>query len=180
MANLKISRSALALIVVFLFAHSASGDEELNPAKTYVRCSPNGQFCAEMNVEKVQTIVRQGGREIWRMEGWFEDVYLADDGNHLVVGYEGLSLLPIKFSPRTTIVTFYRRGELIRKVYVSEIIRDLNSLPLTGSHRLWGRTAGFDKMGRFIVRTVEDRAFAFDVTDGSVIEEWSAHSLSDG
>jgi len=170
----KIAGSALALILVFLFAHSALGDEELRPPKTYVRCSPNGQFCAEMSAEKRQTIIRHGGREIWRMEGWFEDAYLADDGDHLVVGYWGGPHLPVNFSPRTTVVTFYRRGELIKKVHVSGIFRDLHSLPLTGSHRLWGRTLGFDKKGRFIINTTESRAFAFDVRSGNVVEAWFA------
>lgn len=175
----KLLNGLLVLTVLIVFADRALGDEPLEPSRTYASCSPSGRFCAEMNAEERQTIVRQGDTEIWRMEGWFEDAYLADDGDHLVVGYWGLSLLPVNFSPGTVVVTFYRRGELVQKVQVSEIVHDLKSLPITGSHRLWGRTIGFDEFGRFIVRTAENRAIAFNVADGSIVDEWATPLSAD-
>lgn len=113
------------------------------------------------------------------MDRWFPDAYIADNGEHLIVGHGGLGLIPVRFHPSTTILTFWRRGELVRKVPLTEIVEDLSRLRLTGGHRLWGQTLGFDDQGRFLVQTVEDRVLAFDVKDGSLVETWPSPPYGD-
>jgi len=84
-----------------------------------------------------------------------------------------LDLLPLDFSSDTVVVTFYRKGEVVRKVRISDVIRELANLELTASHYRWGRMEGFDADGHFVIRTVEDRALAFDVDDGDIVREYT-------
>ncbi|WP_420345155.1 hypothetical protein [Pelagibius sp.] len=164
---------AIAVMVVAGWWHSlVLADEELRLPEDKTICSPSGVYCAGMSVIDRRTTVFKHGRPSWSMDRWFPDAYLADDGDHLIVGHGGLGLVPVRFHPSTTILTFWRRGELVRKVPLTEIVEDLSRLPLTGGHRRWGRTLGFDDQGRFLVQTVEDRVLAFDVKDGSLVDTW--------
>lgn len=158
-----------ALMATWLSASSALADAPLPAPEDKAVCSPSGVACAVMNVDAGRTSFVKDGRVLWRMPGWFRDAYLADDGEHFVVGYDGLSLL---WEPRpdTTMITFWRRGRLVRDVALSEVIEDFSRLERTASHLLWGHTVGFDARGRFLVHTVEDRMLAFDVESGFVVE----------
>ena len=167
-----------ALMVFWLSAGAALADEPLPLPEDKTVCSPSGVYCAEMRVASglykndARTTVLKGGKALWSMPGWFRDPYLADDGDHLVVGNNGLELIPTRYHPPITILTFWRRGELVRKVPLSEIVLDASNLGITGPHRLWGRTLGFDEQGRFLVQTVEDRALAFDPKSGMLVDSW--------
>ncbi len=41
---------------------------------------------------------------------------LAGDGAHLVIGHDGMKLLPFDAGPGTVVLTFIQRGEVIRRV----------------------------------------------------------------
>ena len=161
-----------SLMVFWLSGAAALADEPLPPPRDKTICSPSGVYCADIRVTSKRTTVRKGKREIWSMPGWFGDAYLADDGEHFVVGYWGYNLLDLKAGPGTTMITFWRRGELVRKVPLSEVITDLSNLTRTASHYSWGHTVGFDSEGRFLVQTVEDRALAFDPKSGILVDSW--------
>lgn len=158
------------LMVFWLCGGAAMADEELPLPEHKTVCSPSGVYCAELNPASQRTIIWKDGQEIWSMPGWFGDAYLADDGEHFVEGYWGYNLLALKAGPSTTMITFWRRGELVRRAPLSEIIADLSNLTRTASHYFWGYTMGIDKEGRFLVQTVEDRVLAFDVESGALVE----------
>ena len=115
--------------------------------------------------DNMTTVVRDG-EVLWSMPGWFREAALADDSDHLVFGHEGLNLLPLDAGADTVILTFVRRGEVIREVVLSEVLQELSSLERTLSHLNWGYYIGLDDAGRYVIETVEGRRLAFDVITG--------------
>ena len=81
-------------------AWPASADAPLAPRSPVTKCSPSRQFCATADPRLDAVLVyptydRQ--RERWRLAGWERAFDLADDGDHLVVCYSGLNLLPLDY-----------------------------------------------------------------------------------
>lgn len=173
MRQMGSSQLFCSLMVFWLSSAAALADEPLPPPEPKTVCSPNEAYCAELNPAAPRTTIWKDGQEVWSMPGWFGDAYLADDGEHFVTGYWGFNLLALKAGPNTTMITFWRRGELVRKVALSEIISNLSNLRRTASHYFWGYTVGFDEGGRFLVQTVEDRVLAFDPKSGALVDSWS-------
>jgi hypothetical protein len=111
------------------------------------------------------------GERLWAMYGWFRVAALADDGDHLVTGYWGMNLIPVNYNKKEVMLYFFRRGELLNHVTLDQIIGDFFKLMRTASHYFWGNYGGFDRDGRYVVRTVEGRRLRFDVTKGTPIPE---------
>jgi hypothetical protein len=109
--------------------------------------------------------------KVWSMYGWFRVAALADDGDHLVVGYWGMNLIPINYDKRQVMLYFFKRGELINYVTLDRIILDNSKLQRTVSHYHWGNFEGLDQAGRYVISTVEGRKIRFDVTKGAPIAE---------
>src|ERR1700728_3759815 len=86
--------AVIALIPLF---GTALADSPLPPPAKKTIWSTNKQFFAVMEPDKeITTIYRsaQGkqAEKVWSMYGWFRVASLADDGEHLVVGYWGINL----------------------------------------------------------------------------------------
>ncbi len=161
---------ALAMLALATLAPATLADQPLPAPQDKTVCAPNGLFCARMDLAANEIRVTSEDQLHWRMPGWFRDAYLADDGDHLVVGYGGLSLLDRDYRPQTTMITFWRRGRIVRRVPLSEVIAAPARLRPTVSHVVWGQTVGFDEAGRFVVHTAEHRRIAFDVATGLILE----------
>jgi hypothetical protein len=99
------------------------------------------------------------------MPGGFRVAFVSDDGQHVVTGYDGV-LLPLTYSRDLPIITFWREGAVVRRVPLSEVIRDLRKLQRTASHYRWGEYLGFNASGHFVVKTVDRGSVAFDVATG--------------
>lgn len=151
---------------------AASADEPLPAVADKKVYSLNKKFYAFLDVRKKLTTVHQVGKpgKLWEMQGWFRVAALSNDGEYLVVGYHGMNLLNLNYSPDQVMLSFYRLGKLIRTVTLNELVRDLGHLQRTASHYLWGSYLGFDKNNHYLVETVEKRTIAFDVTTGKPID----------
>ena len=160
----------LALLVLSASGFAAHADAPPSLPQDKTICSANGAYCAQLTVAPAETVVLRGEEVSWTMSGWFRDVHLADDGSHLVTGYDGLNLLPRDYRPDMTMVTFWNRGRKMRAVPLSEVITDFSRLEPTVSHFLWGHSVGMDERGRFVIHTVEDRRISFDVATGRIVE----------
>lgn len=173
----------VSLLIVFsvLASGSSFADSPLPPPQKKDVWSGNKQFCAEMDPRtRLTTVfaVQHGSRERkWSMPGWFRVAYLADDGEHLVIGHEGINLLPLNLDKNDILIYFVKRGEVIKTVTVSELVKNRTSLKRTASHLLWGSYLGIDEDGHFGVETVENRSLYFDVTTGEIAK--AASSTSD-
>ena len=102
------------------------------------------------------------------MSGWNYNAYLSDDGEYLTVGYYGNNLLDLDVTPETPMLTFYRRGVVVRSVPLKELL-EVKNLRRTVSHFAWGVYSGYVETHRFAVETVEDRDLVFDVTTGRLL-----------
>jgi hypothetical protein len=108
-------------------------------------------------------------QERWSVSGWERSFDIADDGDHLVVCYSGLNLLPLDYKPEWTMLRFYRRRELVREWTLRELVPNLAALRRTVSHYHWGACQGFQADGSYQVVTVDRGKLLFDVTTGRLV-----------
>ena len=101
-----------------------------------------------------------------------ENLHVSDDGLHVVTGYNGLNLLPMKFVASDLVVlTFWREGAVVRRIRLGEVFADLSVLEPTISHYNWGGTRGFNSSGLFELWTVDGRVLEYDPETGTVTRE---------
>jgi hypothetical protein len=168
-------RSLLPLLAaagLLAAAWSASADEPLARPSPWTVCSPSRVYCALSDPQSWTTRAFRAGQEgmvLWSMPGWFRVAALADDGSHLVTGYDGMNILPRNARRDTVLLAFYRHGELIAQARLADVIEDFGSLEPTVTGLNWGYYVGFDARGRYVVETVERRRLAFDVTTGRIV-----------
>jgi hypothetical protein len=112
------------------------------------------------------------GAKLWGMKIYAEGAtYLADDGEHVAVGYWGGELVPFSVRPDQPMISFYRRDRLIGAVSLSELVRDYQHLPRGVSHYRWGDFLGFyENSTRFAVQTKEGRYVILDAATGKIVE----------
>ena len=90
---------ALVIAAVTLAAVSAGGDTPLPPPSKVTAMSPNGAIRAVSDPRagtRIEDVKRQ--TVLWRLPGWHRSIFVADDGRHLVIGYDGLNLIPNHYS----------------------------------------------------------------------------------
>jgi hypothetical protein len=151
-----------------LVATAARADRPLGPPARREIPSRNGAFVAVTDpAAETTTVYRTGplGTRVreWAMVGWFRVAHLADDGQHLVIGYPGANLLPLDATPDTVVLHFVRRGEQLAEVTLGELL-PMNRLDRTVSHLAWRGQEGFDEDGAFRVETVDGKTHRFDGT----------------
>jgi hypothetical protein len=182
----------LSMITAFRSLHA---DLPMGPPEDYEARSPNGQYVARMTVTPPRTAIyalRNGvGVEEWSMEGFHRKVYLADDGQHLVIGYVDLILRPkysskespdlaakngrdsihawgpANYSPDMVMLQFVERGRIVREITLHELMPDLSKMIRTASSWHWGDFwPGLSDRGEFLVQTADYRELHFDVKTG--------------
>jgi len=138
--------------------------------------SANGRFFAVPGPNQRSTLVfrRDGshGRvKLWEMRGWPYAGYLDDDGEYVAAGDWDVQVLRRGYSGDEVIVSFYRRGDLIKSLRVTDILRrpkNLGAPSEAGYH--WGAWVGFVGLHRFALETAEGRRLVYDVTTGGLVE----------
>ena len=141
---------SVVVVATLLLAAYARADLPLGPPQDYEIRSPNGRYVAKITVTPPQTSIYkiENGRELlqWSMDGFHRQAYLADDGEHLVIGYVNLAWageddskpsveLPaetkpkpmssekiVTYSPDMTILQFLKRDEVFREIKFRELI----------------------------------------------------------
>jgi len=171
---MKTTTSLLLLILFITIQATLLADTPLPPPKTKEVWSPNKKFCAVMEPDSATTTIfrveNDGKRtKSWAMQGWFRVAHLADDGEHLIVGHGGINLLPLNVTKDEPMIRFFKKEKLINTVTLGELLKDQSSLKRTVSHYLWGSYLGLDEKGHYVVKTVEERTLAFDVTTGKPV-----------
>ena len=144
-AEMPVGRTVLARVVWILVCSShcrLHADEPLPPPQMQEVRSPSKQFCAVLTPKSMTTVIykmsENGSRkELWRMKGWFRVAHLADDGDHLVVGNDGINLLPLNVTKDEPMILFYRQGKLLSTVTLGDLLAKFSSLERTVSHYHW-------------------------------------------
>ena len=163
-------KRAAAIVCWGIFVLTAAADQPVPPPKDHTVKSSNGRFAAVITVRPPQTTAYaiSGFRrqKLWSMPGYQRLAYLADDGQHLVVGYVGANLIPTNYTRDLVMLSFFHQGKLIREVPLREIIPDLSKLERTVSHFYWGMFTGFAKDGFFYLETVDQRRLKYNACTG--------------
>ena len=187
------------LAAVIVLARSLHADLPAKPPEDYEVRSPHGRYLARITVTPPQTMVYALQQDVevpqWSMKGFHRTVYLADDGQHLVIGYTNLVLRPeyaskeslelasknardsisawspAVYSPDMVILQFVDRGRIVREVTLHELVPDASKMIKTASSWHWGDfLPGLNRRGEFVVRTVDYRELHFDVKTGQLLE----------
>ncbi len=155
-------------------AAAARADQPLEVPTSHKITSPSSRCWATTDVtSKTTTAYLRSGKQtkkLWSVDGWYRVAGLAADCEHFVTGYEGVNLLPEGYARDTVMLAFYRKGVLIRRVTLAELIKDLTKLEKTVSHWSWGYYAGIEKGTHYRVRTVDRGDIVFDMKTGLPVE----------
>jgi hypothetical protein len=108
---------------------------------------------------------------VWSLPTWHRQFYLSNDGDHLVIGPEGLSLLPLGTKLSDALLVFMNRKAVVRIVAVGELFPDLSSLRRTASHLEWGKVVGISPRDQLIVELVGGRRVAYSMVTGRMEPE---------
>ena len=146
----------------------ALADAPLRPPAKYTVCSSNQAFCAVADpaVQSVSIFPRGASTATWSITPWHRQVFLANDGDHLVIGPPGLNLIPLEAKLRDPLLIFMNRKATVRVVTVGDLFPTLSSLRRTASHYVWGEVVGVTARNQLVVRLVDGRRVAFSVLTG--------------
>src|SRR5438034_2837229 len=61
---------------------------------------------------------------LWSLPNWHRSMFVADDGKHLVIEYDGLNLIPVDFTDALVLLTFWREGRKLSDVRVRDFVPD--------------------------------------------------------
>ena len=108
---------------------------------------------------------------VWSLPTWHRQFCLSSDGDHLVIGPEGLSLLPLDTKLSDPLLVFMKRKSTVRIVTVGELFPNLSSLRRTASHLEWGKVVGISARNQLIVELVDGRRLAYSMVTGRLEPE---------
>ncbi len=166
----------LAVTFGCLFAaQRVHADTPLPPPAKHVARSPSRAIEVESDPGPGLTTTYRVGADgtrtrLWAMNGWYRAIYPADDGEHLVLGFEGLNLLPANVADDLIVVRFVRRGEVVAALTLHDVVPDRSILRRTASHLAWREGEGIDADGHFLVVTLDGVKHHFDVTTGRPLD----------
>lgn len=148
-------------------------DAPLRPPAKYTVCSPNQAFCAVADPETQSVSIFARGATVpsWSLKPWHRQVFLANDGDHLMIGPSGLELIPLDTRLADPLLVFMNRKVVVRVVSVGDLFRSLSSLRRTASHYEWGRIVGVSARDQLVVQLVDGSRVAFNISTGSAEAE---------
>ena len=104
-------------------------------------------------------------KTLWTVDWYAFEVKLSADGEYLVREGEWAGGI------YAMAVSFYKKGNLIAEYIVDDLIDDDDSISHSVSHISWRRFTEFDKdEDQYVIRTVEDKQFTFDVKTGKMTD----------
>ena len=170
--------ASISLIVVVLFSESYA-DDSLPPPSDYSIKSANGKFIVFFSVADKKTRVyeyfnkqKKKKNLIWEMDGWYRNTFLSNDGENLVIVYDGANLLDYDYKKDQIMISFYSKGKLLREIKLNQIIENPipENLLETVSHYKWVDTYGINEKQLFEVNTIKNQTFKFNLKTGELIE----------
>ncbi|WP_295568987.1 hypothetical protein [uncultured Stenotrophomonas sp.] len=159
---------ALITLVAALAAGPALADAPLPPPERFTACSPARNLCADSDpaLNSTRVTPHASGQEVWLIPGWHRWLFPSDDGESVVVGYEGMNLVPVDVTLSEPVLLFYHRGRLVRTVTLGQLYRRTSQLRRTVSHFAWVSTIGFNHSNQLVVELVNGDKVAFAAGTG--------------
>lgn len=147
----------LALVLLLCSSVSAADEPLQAPAAKRV-CNHDISYCAYLDPEQDTVIYKVEGNyklsEAYQIKGWHRSFHISPNGQHVVIGFAGLNLLPKSVKPNQVMLSIYYKGKLQHTITLSQLLYSLDSLQPTVSHYHWG---SIDHVSDFHIRldTVE-------------------------
>ncbi|QSX39405.1 hypothetical protein [Shewanella cyperi] len=85
----------------------------------------------------------------------------------MVVGYDGMNLVPLDVTLNEPVLFFYNRGRLVRTIQLDQLYESKSQLLRTVSHLAWVHNIGFNSSNKFIVELVSGKKVAFAPKSGA-------------
>lgn len=133
---------------------------------------------------------RAGGPAVWTTDALFApsaNTFPSTDGIHLAVIEGDWWTTKDYVAPKrlagekeaeqlqAPAVSFYARGQLLRRYRVADLVTDPTRLEHSPEHLLWAAGAALnEKTGRFVVMTQDANQITFDIRTGAIIEQRAA------
>ncbi len=152
-----------------LLLDDAHADSPLLPPHKITRTSQNRQYQIISDPLLGTKVQDKNNRLLWKMPGWFRAPFISDDGEYCVTEYDGLNLIPQDYSSDMVMLTFWKRGKVLRKVRLKKIVPDKHILKETVSHYYWGNSMGIDEQGKFMVMRADEKRLFFDIHTGKLV-----------
>ena len=139
-------------------------------------CSSSGRYCAISDPEKGVTRIATGFSEptLWSIPGWHPLLLVSNDGESVVVVFDGENLVPLKVTLREPVLSFWRRGKLIRQVRLGDLYQDKSQLSRTLGHFSWLNDIELNSANQVVIKLVTGRTVAFSAATG-LREEIALH-----
>lgn len=107
---------------------------------------------------------------MWSTEACFEEVWVANDGQHIIGATYAEGALPSNCTKEEIIFSFFKNGKSIGDIRLNEMIGDLSKLEKTQLGLRWGNLKGFNEAGYLVAETVEKQMLMLDPTTGTKVE----------
>lgn len=160
----------LLVLVAALLVAPAFADSPLPTPETLTVCSPTGNLCAKSDPATKTTLVSSPTslQKPWTIPGWHRWLFVSDDGESVVVEYEGMNLLPVDVTLGEQVLFFYNSGKLMGVVTLGDLYDHTSQLKPTVSHFAWAHTLGINSDNQLVVELVDGRKVAFAADTGLV------------
>lgn len=171
-----------SLVICLVVLAAAAGAEQ---ERSYEQLSPNGRYLFVMLAKGadaggvVDTLTKRYGhsglykasgprKPLWRVNWYSPKVHVSSDGIHLVrIGRSNVSTVSGKPDVSQTAISFYKRGDRIKKYTVGDLIKDPSGLTKSGNSYQWQKRIAFDDAsGKLRVTLVTGKELAFDTKTG--------------
>lgn len=151
--------------ILFSLLDFARADEPLGPPERVITCSRSTAYCAESDPKTNRTKVfrRENSTVLWSIKGWHRWLFVTDDGSSVVVGYEGMNLIPIDSTLNLEVLRFYKRGKLVRFVRLGDLYKNKSQLKRTVSHLAWMYSISINQANLLVVELIDGRKIKFDL-----------------
>jgi hypothetical protein len=172
-----IIRLLLVLITLLQYTSLVYSDEPLAPPKTYTIHSPSKKFVATIDPNRgVKVRSADSSKTLWKAPKiWSRSALLADDGEHLVTGYDDLDLIPLDYTKDLVLITFWRRDKKIKDITVGDLFPDTKVLRRTASHYHWGSLKTITET-TLTVKLCDNSKVIFDIATGKQISPVKSNS----
>lgn len=162
-------KQMLALLVGLLSA-PVFADEPLPAPEKLTVCSPAGTTCAVSDPATDTTVVSTPAsrRPPWTLPGWHRWLFVSDDAVSVVVGHDGMNLLPLDVTLAEPVLRFHQRGRLVRTVTLGDVYASTSQLTRTVSHFAWTTAPCINRANQLVVERMDGTKLAFAMATGQV------------
>ena len=154
-------------LLLAAFATSAFADTPLRQPEKLTVCSSTKNLCAFSDPTSDTTVVSPADGSTWVIPGWHRWLFVSDDRESVVVGYNGMNLVPVDVTLKEPVLFFYNRGTLVRTVTLGDLYKNKSQLRRTVSHYAWAHVVGLNKSNQLVVELVNGKKVAFAANTGA-------------